>query len=62
MKETAKLKTISEMFDIPLVTLRIWASKRLFPGIIKKDRSIYVNVKVFRDWWIENSEEEQTDQ
>jgi len=50
-KETAQLKTLSKMFDIPLWTLRAWASKRTFPGIIKRKRSLYVIVEEFRKWF-----------
>lgn len=50
-QETAKLITISNMFDIPLWTLRKLASARKFPGIIKKGRSLYVDIQQFREWW-----------
>ena len=48
--ETARLETISQIFDIPLSTLRKWASQRKFPGIIKLGRSVRVDVPVFRTW------------
>jgi len=50
-QETVQLKTLSKMFDIPLWTLRAWASKRTFPGIIKRNRSLYVVVERFREWF-----------
>lgn len=54
---TARLNTISEMFDIPLNTLRIWASQNKFPGIIRRGRSVYVKVDKFRDWWLTETTE-----
>jgi hypothetical protein len=51
-QKTAKLETISEIFDIPLWTLRGWSAKRRFPGIIKKGRSIYVEVAEFERWFL----------
>lgn len=49
-KEFATLKGISERFDIPIHTIRKWASERKFPGIIKLGRSIKVDIPVFRAW------------
>lgn len=46
-KETASLNTLSKMFDIPLWSLRKWASQRKFPGIIKRGKSVYVDVEKF---------------
>ena len=60
-QETVRLETLSQIFDIPLLTLRKWASNREFPGIIriKGRRRIYVNLEKFREWWL-NAEEEKT--
>lgn len=49
-KEIASLKTVSERFDIPLWTLRKWASERRFPGILKIGHSVRVDVATFRAW------------
>jgi len=49
--ETARLKTLATKFDIPINTLRVWASKGTFPGILKKGRAIYVDMEKFREWW-----------
>ena len=53
-QELAKLKTLSEQFDIPLWTLRKWASERRFPGIIKLGRSVKVDISLFRQWIFEH--------
>jgi len=51
-QETVRLETLSEIFDIPLWTLRKWASQRKFPGIQKgRTRRVYVNLDIFRAWW-----------
>jgi hypothetical protein len=52
-KETASLNTLSRIFDIPLWTLRKYASERRFPGIIKRGRNVYVDLKKFRAWLYE---------
>jgi len=49
-QEIGTLQTISEMFDIPLSTLRKWCSERKFPGIIKLGRGVRVDIPVFRRW------------
>jgi len=49
-KEIAKLKTVAEIFDIPLNTLRKMASERSFPGIIKLGRAVRVDIPTFRQW------------
>lgn len=51
-RQTARLETISELYDVPLWTLRKWASKRMFPGIIQRKgtRRIYVDVEKFDTW------------
>lgn len=49
-KEITTLKGISERFDIPIWTLRKWASERKFPGIIKLGRSVKVDIPIFRQW------------
>jgi len=49
-KEIAKLETVAEIFDIPLNTLRKWASERKFSGIIKLGRSVRVDIPTFRQW------------
>ncbi len=49
-KETGRLETLSELFDIPLGTLRKWASERRFPGIIKVGRAVRVDIEMFRKW------------
>ena len=51
--ETISLRGLSERFSIPLWTLRKWAAKRQFPGIIKKGRKIYVDIDKFRKWFYE---------
>ena len=52
-KETVKLRTLSQMFDIPLSSLRIYASRGDIPGVIKRGRSVYVVLEVFRTWWMD---------
>ena len=56
-KKTVRLETLSEIYDIPLLTLRKWASKRKFPGIIKRrgERRIYVSLEKFDKWCQEDS-------
>jgi len=49
-KEIANLKTVSEIFDIPLSTLRKWASERKFPGVVKLGRAVRVDIPTFRQW------------
>ncbi len=49
-RETATLKTIAEMFDMKLSTLRKWASERKFPGILKIGRAVRVDIQEFRTW------------
>jgi len=51
-KETVKLRTLSQIFDIPLNSLRIYASRGDIPGVIKKGRSVYVVLDDFREWWL----------
>jgi hypothetical protein len=51
-KTTMKLDRLANQYDIPLWTLRKWASERSFPGIIKKGRSIYVDVSKFEQWFL----------
>ena len=53
-KEIETLKGISERFDIPIWTLRKWASERKFPGIIKLGRSVKVDISLFRQWIFEH--------
>lgn len=55
---TARLERVSELYDVPLWTLRKWASQRRFPGIIRKKggRRIYVDLKKFDDWFREDGE------
>ncbi len=48
-REKITLKSLSIMFDIPLWTLRSWASKRLFP-MYKISNRIYVDIEEFRIW------------
>lgn len=48
-KQMVTLKTLSEIFDMPLWTLRSWASKRLFP-LYKVNTRIYVDIVEFRTW------------
>ena len=50
LPEAARLETISKIFDIPLSTLRKWASERKFPGVIKLGRAVRVDVPTFREW------------
>ena len=58
-KRTAQLETLSEAYDIPLNTLRKWASKRRFPGIVKQrgGRRIYVDIEKFDCWFRQRGEE-----
>jgi len=58
-KRTAQLDTLAEVYDIPLNTLRKWASKRRFPGIVKLRgaRRIYVDVEKFDHWFRQTGEE-----
>lgn len=52
-RETVRLETLSEVFDIPLWTLRKWASKWAFPGIRSTPgRRIYVDLAKFRERWM----------
>jgi len=52
--ETASLRGLSDRFSIPLWTLRKWAAQRKFPGLIKKNRKIYVDISKFRTWFYED--------
>jgi len=58
-KVTARLETLSEMYDIPLWTLRKLASHREFPGILKPvgKRRIYVDIKKFDEWFKNDRQE-----
>lgn len=49
---TMRLDSLAKKYDVPLWTLRKWASNRAFPGIIKQGRSIYVNVSKFERWFL----------
>ena len=49
---TMRLEGISQLYDIPLWTLRKLASQRAFPGIIKRGASIYVIVSTFEKWFL----------
>lgn len=49
---TMRLGSLAKKYDVPLWTLRKWASKRSFPGIIKQGSSIYVNVSKFEKWFL----------
>ena len=51
-KVTMRLHSLAKKYDIPLWTLRKWASQRRFPGINKVGSSIYVNVSTFEDWFL----------
>jgi len=51
-KVTMRLHSLSKKYDIPLWTLRKWASERRFPGINKIGSSIYVNVTIFEKWFL----------
>lgn len=59
VRRTVRLETLSEIYDIPLQTLRRWASKRKFPGIIKRrgERRLYVNLSKFDEWCNELNQE-----
>ena len=52
-QQTARLETISKMYDIPLWSLRKMASRREFPGIIQRKgtRRIYVDIDKFDAWF-----------
>lgn len=58
-RRTAQLETLSDVYDIPLNTLRKWASQRRFPGIVKRRgaRRIYVDVEKFDRWFRQIGEE-----
>lgn len=57
-RETVRLETLSAIYDVPLKTLRKWASQRRFPGIIKHkgSRRLYVDLSRFHVWFT-NSED-----
>ena len=61
-KRTAQLETLAEAYDVPLNTLRKWASRREFPGILKRRgaRRIYVDVEKFDCWFRQTGEETDT--
>lgn len=48
-RQMVTLKSLSDIFDMPLWTLRNWASKRLFP-LYKVNSRIYVDLTEFRTW------------
>ena len=48
--EVVTLRTLSQLFDIPIWTLRKWSSQRRLPGLIKLGHSVRVDVETFRDW------------
>jgi hypothetical protein len=52
-KRTVRLETISDIYDVPLNTLRKWASRREFPGIIKRRgaRRLYIDIAKFDRWF-----------
>ncbi|GJM16100.1 MAG: hypothetical protein DHS20C13_14270 [Thermodesulfobacteriota bacterium] len=52
-KTTVQLKTLADIYDIPLGSLRKLASKREFPGILKRKgtRTIYVDLRKFDEWF-----------
>ena len=58
-RRTVKLETLSEIYDVPINTLRKWASRREFPGILKRRgaRRIYVDVEKFDKWFRQTGEE-----
>lgn len=58
-RKTVSLKTLSEMYDIKLWTLRKMASQRAFPGIIKMGRRIYVVLEVFDAWFMSHELKDQ---
>lgn len=49
---TVRLETLSEIYDIPLSTVRYWAYKRKFPGINKISgvKQVYVELEKFDKW------------
>ncbi len=51
-KKTVSLKTLAEIYDIPLWTLRKRASARTLPGLILMGSRIYVNLAVFDKWFM----------
>lgn len=52
-QKTVRLETLSKLYDIPLGTIRHWASDRKFPGITKRNggRRIYVDPEMFDQWF-----------
>lgn len=57
-RKTVRLETLSQLYDVPLQTLRKWAAQRMFPGIIKRKgaRRLYVSLEAF-DVWFKSGEE-----
>jgi len=45
-----RLKAISAQYDIPLSTLRRWASERRFP-LYKISNMVRVSPVEFQEWW-----------
>ncbi len=58
LQKTARLETLSQMYDIPLWSLRKMASRREFPGIIRRKgtRRIYVDIDKFDDWFCKDGD------
>ena len=52
-KVTVRLESLAEIYDVPIFTLRKWASERRFPGIIKRrgERRLYVDLSKFDLWF-----------
>lgn len=52
-QKTALLEGLSDIYGIPLGTVRKWASDRIFPGIIRRKgaRRLYVDLEKFDEWF-----------
>src|SRR3990170_1252024 len=49
------LRKLSELYGIPLYTLRTWATYRYFP-CLKLGKKIYVKIGEFEEWLDKNTE------
>lgn len=51
--KTVRVERVSEIYDIPLNTLRKWISRDEVPGLIRRagGRRIYVDLKTFDEWF-----------
>ncbi|NIQ14728.1 MAG: helix-turn-helix domain-containing protein, partial [Candidatus Dadabacteria bacterium] len=54
MKKLLNLRELSEIYSIPLSTLRRWASERRFP-LLKVSNRILVSPQAFEEWLEQHS-------